>query len=532
MVVERVWRARRVVSQPKLLTLISFFLQTLCFRGKCLLSCLYGRVEVHGFTLEEGQQSYPLFSPSSHCPLTVTALGDSPNPSKTKKAGRLEAKAIVRKYLSTETRRRLLSEVDSDSCVILLEPLDTPLTRFLNSFPDLKEVFGLSSVEELDGCPVILVCGAKNVGKSTFNRHLINTLLNHTASVEYLECDLGQTEFTPSGCLSLSTVREPLLGPPFTHQWAPEHMIFYGQSSCETDLDRYLESLKSLWRLYNRETPIVINTMGWVKGFGFQLLVDIIRLFSISHVVQLSSGDKVMCPQLTPEFLRSSHGWQTHPPVQSALGEDNSGTHPAQRSYTLFRIHSEFEGAGRPGEMRHQRSNEQRDLALLGYFSQLQSPEPGPVRPLHCFTPYQVPHSAVAVGVTHCEVAPTHVLYTANASLVGLCCLNEKVSGRGSPVLLSQTPVCPCVGFGVLRGVDMARGLYFLVTPVAPSILRQVNCLLLGAVTLPNTLLTGQTGILGDPPYVTMDYSFELTGAGKLHVFKGLVRPGQMKNAK
>lgn len=38
----------------------------------------------------------------------------------------------------------------------------------------------------------------------------------------------------------------------------------------------------------------------------------------------------------------------------------------------------------------------------------------------------------------------------------------------------------------------MARGLYFLVTPVAPSILRQVNCLLLGAVTLPNTLLTGQ----------------------------------------
>lgn len=33
-----------------------------------------------------------------------------------------------------------------------------------------------------------------------------------TGSVEYLEGDLGQTEFTPSGCLSLSTVREPLLG--------------------------------------------------------------------------------------------------------------------------------------------------------------------------------------------------------------------------------------------------------------------------------------------------------------------------------
>ncbi|XP_064778485.1 polynucleotide 5'-hydroxyl-kinase NOL9-like [Oncorhynchus masou masou] len=75
--------------------------------------------------------------------------------------------------------------------------------------------------EELDGFPVILVCGAKNVGKSTFNRHFISTLINHTASVEYLECDLGQTEFTPSGCLSLSTVREPLLGPP-SHTSGPQ----------------------------------------------------------------------------------------------------------------------------------------------------------------------------------------------------------------------------------------------------------------------------------------------------------------------
>lgn len=33
-----------------------------------------------------------------------------------------------------------------------------------------------------------------------------------TTSVDYLEGDLGQTEFTPAGCLSLSTVREPLLG--------------------------------------------------------------------------------------------------------------------------------------------------------------------------------------------------------------------------------------------------------------------------------------------------------------------------------
>lgn len=67
----------------------------------------------------------------------------------------------------------------------------------------------------------------------------------------------------------------------------------------------------------------------------------------------------------------------------------------------------------------------------------------------HCFCALQVPISSVAIGVTHCEVAPNNILYAVNASIVGLCCLSEKVVGRGGPVVLSQTPVCQCVGLGV-----------------------------------------------------------------------------------
>ncbi|XP_071758729.1 polynucleotide 5'-hydroxyl-kinase NOL9 [Centroberyx gerrardi] len=543
--------------------------QTLCFRGKCFLTCLYGRVEVMEFTIEEGQQSYPLFSPASHCPLTITALGSTDD---TRDEG-MEATAILRKYLPPASRKKLVRRISTNSTVILLEPMETSLTRFLSSFTDLSELFSppmselmsavldtplnglgmiplVSTIEglsmsktyrdalsavvsacrgDMDGCAVILVCGTKNVGKSTFIRTLINTLLNHTTSIDYLEADLGQTEFTPAGCLSLSTVREPLLGPPFTHQRTPDHMIYYGQSSCELDLDRYLESLKSLWRQrsQSRETPIIINTMGWVKGFGFQLLVDMIRFFPVSHVVQLGHGGSTQCPALTPEFLRTAHGCQTHPPAQTALDEFTE-SHSPPRSYVHIIVQSDFQGVGRQGTAKHQRTNEHRELSLLAYLSQMQSPDPGPVRPLHCLTPYQVPQSAVAVGVTHCEVAPSHMLYAANASLVGLCCLGEKVTSRGGPVLLSQAPICPCVGFGVLRGIDMVRGLYFLLTPVDPSILRKVNCLLLGAISLPSCIVITQPGFEGEMPYVTTDYSFDLTGAGKLRVFKGLARPGQI----
>ncbi|XP_061646921.1 polynucleotide 5'-hydroxyl-kinase NOL9 isoform X1 [Phyllopteryx taeniolatus] len=546
--------------------------QALCFRGKCFLTCLYGRVEVMGFTIEEGQQSYPLFSPASHCPLTITATEGCDDSRDHKSA----ATDILCNYLPPASQKKLLKNVVSNSSIILLEPMETQLTRFLSSFADLSTLFDppvgelmsaildtplnglgmvplVSTIEglkvspscresldavvsacrgDMDGFAVVLVYGAKNVGKSTYIRMVINTLLNHTTSVDYLEADLGQTEFTPAGCLSFLTVREPLLGPPFTHQHDPNHMVFYGESSCESDLSRYLESLKSLWRKRStsRETPIVINTMGWVKGFGLQLLVDLLRFFPVSHVIQLAhaGNSPAQCPALTPEFLRTAHGFHTHPPTQTALDEFTESTHSPPRTYIHMSVESDFEGAGCQGTAKHQRSNEQRELSLLAYLSQLQSADPGPVRPLHSLMPYQVPHTDVALGVVHFDVAPSDMFYAVNAGLVGLCCLAERVTSKRGPVLLSQAPLCPCVGLGVLRGIDMARGLYFVLTPVDPTVLRKVNCLLLGAMSLPSCILTAQQGgFQGELPYVTSDYSFDLTGAGKLRVFKGLQRQSQ-----
>uniref|UniRef100_A0A3Q4G332 Polynucleotide 5'-hydroxyl-kinase NOL9 n=1 Tax=Neolamprologus brichardi TaxID=32507 RepID=A0A3Q4G332_NEOBR len=500
------------------------YASTLCFRGKCLLTCLYGRVEVMGFTIEEGQQSYSLFSPASHCPLSIRGLE-----SIRALESRNEASHILQKYLPQGEQHTFsfmfevrhlywFFQITSHSYCVGLTVISRKTEynsqcKFCSSLlvgvlqncfvtesnhrrlcdkniPKQNAHFGCfhenltcySLTGDIDGCPVILVCGTKNVGKSTFIRVLINTLLNY---VEYLEGDLGQTEFTPAGCLSLLTVREPLLGPPFTHQQTPDHMIYYGQSSCNSDLDRYVESLKSLWcrRSQTREAPIIINTMGWVKGQCAlpSLLVDMIRFFPVSHVVQLSHSGVNQCPALTPDFLRTANGFQTHPPAQTALDEFTE-SHSPPRIYSHISIQAEFQG----------RSNEQRNLSLLAYLSQLQCPDPGPVRPLHSLTPYQVPHTAIALGVTHCDVVPSHVFHASSGSLVGLCCLAEKVASKGGPVFLSQAPICPCVGFGLLRGIDMARGLYFLLTPVDPSVLRKVNCLLLGAISMPSCIFTTQ----------------------------------------
>lgn len=64
---------------------------------------------------------------------------------------------------------------------------------------------------------------------------------------------------------------------------------------------------------------------------------------------------------------------------------------------------------------------------------------------------FQVPFNAVALRVTHSDVAPTHIMYALNASWVGLCRILDDVTGYSEgPVLLAQTPICDCLGFGEL----------------------------------------------------------------------------------
>ena len=46
------------------------------------------------------------------------------------------------------------------------------------------------------------------------------------SAVFYLECDCGQTEFTPPGILSLVKITNPLLGPSFTHSVDLEKYVF------------------------------------------------------------------------------------------------------------------------------------------------------------------------------------------------------------------------------------------------------------------------------------------------------------------
>lgn len=385
--------------------------------------------------------------------------------------------------------------------------------------------------EEVDGCPVILICGAQDVGKSTFNRYLINQLLNSISCIDYLECDLGQTEFTPPGCISLLNITEPVLGPPFTHQRTPQKMVYYGKPTCKNDYENYIEIIKYVFSSYKRESPLIVNTMGWVTDKGLLLLIDLIRLLSPSHVVQFSSGRSKYMPNLTPDYVDDMDGLYTkskskirhrgfHLPEFAEYFEfaDEEKESPVLfTGHKLMCVKSDFAFRKTPRN-RDSHNKILRDLAVLGYLGQLHPPVPKPLYPLQSLTPYQVPFNAVALRITHADVAPTHVLCAVNASWVGLCRILDDVRGHAhGPILLAQTPICDCLGFGICRGIDMEKRLYHILTPVPPEELRNVNCLLVGAISIPHCVLKNQHGPEGTIPYITTDYNFKLPGAsGKI----------------
>ena len=57
-----------------------------------------------------------------------------------------------------------------------------------------------------------MAVGNKNVGKSTALRILLSRLALAGTPVAFLECDIGQSEFTAPGMVSLNLVESPIFG--------------------------------------------------------------------------------------------------------------------------------------------------------------------------------------------------------------------------------------------------------------------------------------------------------------------------------
>ncbi|KAJ9601520.1 hypothetical protein L9F63_000263, partial [Diploptera punctata] len=521
------------------------------FKGKLSITVLRGSVEVLGCVMDSNTDPrQEIYSPRGSSMMSIESRYSPPPTS-------YDYEVLSRTFeeleLNVTVTKDMMSNIEQRSCVILLERLSpNPLENFLKTLIPEMQLFSVSSqdvkackdrkysllydIEDALNCMFetsdstrfrhyvkrpdwehtaemivrsnrdepgsrTVICGGKGVGKSTFLRYLVNQLLSTFREVLCLDFDPGQTEFTVPGTVSAVLVKKPLLGPNFTHITSTECMVNIGEVSIAQCPLHYLDSVSYIIDFCNSKAelnklPCIVNTMGFNQGIGVDLTVSLIRFVNPYHVVQINSKSEKYKLSVRFEY------WICVA-VQTA---DSVEFHPAS-----YNIHHTIINSSVVGGKESPSSSlwglepaRLREAMVLSYLSQMLKSSKSTLTDV---VPYKTSYSNLILRVCHTTIPNSLILGALNGNLVALCTYDGKdafVSNDTTvPRILHKPVVCPCLGFGVVRGIDPEKKNLFLLTPLPESELSRVNCLMLGTVTLPAYVYTMPQGVAGHIPYVT-----------------------------
>ncbi|KAL1936234.1 hypothetical protein VTP01DRAFT_368 [Rhizomucor pusillus] len=392
----------------------------------------------------------------------------------------------------------------------------------------------LSAALEREKPSIALVCGNKNSGKSTYARYIANQLLNTHTQVAFLETDLGQSEFTSPCMVALHVLDAPILGPPFTHQHLKALRSYHIGSTVPRDNPSYflqcISELIKIWRTDFGEkvsadaeelVPLVINTCGWIKNMGLDLLVSVVQEAKPTDIFVLYNEDKDN-DILTDCMNETLNVADYSPVVHNIPSVSIAGTFAS--SYTAFehRVLATI-------SYFHQKLNNYGTLGTLWWDFESRMIER---------VPWQVDwrKGIDGVWILYEDVPLSQLLYTLNGSIVALIGKvedGEEIKGPCNPVeddaspetvpptyfsALENPPPSPqnttCHGLALIRAVDPSQHSFLLLTPLPPSTLEKVSGIVKGNFDLPVTMALDRStgsdfGVANIPwrrvPYLTRD---------------------------
>lgn len=207
---------------------------------------------------------------------------------------------------------------------ILFTPQDRPKRAIIQDLVSPaewnKKVAGLVAARKKT-TPVIFLCGPKSSGKSTFGRLLTNRLVTDYggfkkkawSTVIILDLDPGQPEYGPPGVVSINKISAPILSPPFCHPsdgFSQGHIQLRAHAvaavSPAQDPDHFIDSAVELFSHYQQSadanSPLLVNTPGWIQGTGLDILSELIRRISPTEVIYMSQEG----PEETVESLKAA----------------------------------------------------------------------------------------------------------------------------------------------------------------------------------------------------------------------------------
>lgn len=160
--------------------------------------------------------------------------------------------------------------------------------------------------------PRVIVVGPSDSGKSSLCRMLLSWACKQSWKPTFVDLDIGQGSITVPGCIAATPIEMPI----DAVEGIPLEMpivYFYGHSTPSENVDLYKVLVKELAQTLEKQfsgnaeskaAGMVINTMGWVEGIGYELILHAIDTFNANVVLVL--GQEKLCSMLK-EVLKGKH---------------------------------------------------------------------------------------------------------------------------------------------------------------------------------------------------------------------------------
>lgn len=145
---------------------------------------------------------------------------------------------------------------------------------------------------ELKNTSKAVVIGGKNVGKSGLTQYLINKHINKFGKILLIDLDIGQPICSVAQTVSATVISKPIIGPGYLSNNYPDKCLLYGDKSIMISPFKYVRCIRELVSYCNskeefKNIPWIVNTMGYQKGFGMQLMCLLLRIIQPTDVIQI-----------------------------------------------------------------------------------------------------------------------------------------------------------------------------------------------------------------------------------------------------
>ncbi|KAG9451736.1 hypothetical protein H6P81_004640 [Aristolochia fimbriata] len=176
---------------------------------------------------------------------------------------------------------------------------ETPMVSYVNvhAILDARRARARGSTSDKDSSqgPRVIVVGPTDSGKSSLSRMLLSWAAKQNWKPTFVDLDIGQGSITTPGCIAATPIEmpiDPVEGIPL--EMPIVHFFGHVTPSANTELYKVLvtELARTLERQFagnaeSRAAGMVINTMGWVEGVGYELLLHSIHALNADVVLVL-----------------------------------------------------------------------------------------------------------------------------------------------------------------------------------------------------------------------------------------------------